>query len=200
MVRDYEPRPLPLDDPAESFADIFRSPEILLAWPIPDIKALGLRYPLRATPDMGDPNSGPYLDLRIEIADDYVDRASERIEPIATTLCRCGSELSYDPTDDDQIFYAGRIKRRCPSCGVEFRPQDHATIRRDCATGVESTLMGGAVSRFAIVIDCGKAFEFEKTAAPDGSVKEMEARATPEFLAVCESALGIELYEVGEGY
>ena len=60
--------------------------------------------------------------------------------------------------------------------------------------------MGGAVSRFAIVIDCGKAFAFEKTAAPDGSVVESEARATPDFLAVCESALGVTLYEVGEGY
>jgi hypothetical protein len=198
QVRERERHPLLLGNPKETFIELLRSPEILFEWPISDTKALGLNYPLRAAPDMGEPDCGPYLDLRIEIADDYVERGDEWIELLNTTACSCGEELSYDPGDSN-IFYASRIKRVCPSCGAIFRPQDHPAILRDCATGAPYPEMGGAVSRFAIVIDCGKAFEFEVEDTASGKI-EIPTRAEPAFVRLCEAALGVTLYEVGDGY
>lgn len=57
--------------------------------------------------------------------------------------------------------------------------------------------MGGAVSRFAIVVDCGKAFEVEMD---EVSGEPISVRAHPQFVRLCEEALGTELYEVGDFY
>lgn len=196
MTRACEPQPLPLGQLYETFAAKLALPELLCAWPIPNTKALSVQYPLRLVPDMGDPDVGPYLDLMIEIADDYVYRVSECIDLLASSKCSCGVELSYQPGEDD-VFYSARIHRLCPSCGATFRPQDHMATLRDGVSGTVTKEMGGAVSRFAIVIDCGKAFEIEM----DGVTGErMAVRALPQFVRLCEGALGMKLYEVGDFY
>jgi len=193
QVRQRERHPLLLDNPREIFVEKLQSPQILFVWPLADTKELGLHYPLRAAPDMREPHSGPYLDLRIEISDDYVDRESEWSGELESTKCHCGAELSYSG-DDNDLFYC-RLKRVCPSCGSIFRPQDYPAAMRDGATGEPSTIMGGAISRFAIVIDCGKAFRFEVETTPIGQV-EISPRAEPALVQICETALGLTLYEV----
>jgi len=77
------------------------------------------------------------------------------------------------------------------------RPQDHTATLRDGASGTEARVTGGAVSRFAIVINCGKAFAIERDGATG---TPMAVRALPRFVQLCEGALDVELYEVGDFY
>jgi len=184
-----KPRPLPLVEPLAAMREVLTAPEVIIVWPIHDTMALGLDYPLDRIPDMGDPKRGPYLDLRLEISDDFVDRGSECIDGLYAARCTCGRDLRYHL--DHDLFYAGRIKRLCPTCGAAFRPQDHETIVGDGMTGERTSIAGGATSRFAIVVDCGKAWNRD---APTSVL------AKPTFVTLCETSLGTKLYQVSDYY
>lgn len=92
------------------------------------------------------------------------------------------------------MFYANRIAARCDRCGREFRPQDQVVNYFDPITGDPSPLRGGVCFRFAIRIQAGKGLN------PVPRIDGRLPRATPEFLALCEQALGQRLYEVGYLY
>lgn len=116
----------------------------------------------------------------------------EHLDPLDTT-CECGTDLRI-PVWDDDIFYADRIRRTCPRCRREFRPQDREAVYRSPFTGEPSPLRGGVCFRFAIRIQAGKGLN------PLPRIDGRLPRATPAFLALCEQALGQPLYEVGYLY
>lgn len=161
-------------------------PECILSWSIEDRRAAGLIHPLADIAE--DPEQGAYYDLRLHFADDFVEIASEMVDP-PSTLCTCGQDLLYEAESD--MFYAMRIRQTCPRCGEGSRPQEHAGIYRDPVTGEERELMGGANHRFAIVIDCGKHWRTVSGSPPSVS---------PRFAEISTAALGGLMYEVGDVY
>jgi hypothetical protein len=167
-----------------------------LVWPVEDLEASGLEYPLVEIPFDGNE---VYYDLELHVAKDFVYRTSEIIEPFGDpregVTCRCGTPLEYfDREDDDHSLsfevYTFHIHRYCPSCGAPFRPQEHAARIRSARTGEEvGPRMGGATSLFAIVVDCGKCHDWE----------EWPTRASDAFLRTCCDALGITFNQIGDG-
>jgi hypothetical protein len=162
------------------------APEFMLQWSIDDRRLTNVRHPL--TDIVEDPEQGAYYDIRLHFSDDFIEVASELINP-PLTECTCGEDLAYEPEAD--IFYAARIRRVCAVCGEAYRPQDHIGSYRDGITGAERELIGGANHRFAIVIDCGKHWRTRSERPPVVS---------GEFAEASTSALGVLLYEVGDFY
>jgi hypothetical protein len=160
--------------------------EFILRWSVDDRRRNGLEHPLADIVE--DAGHGAYYDVRLNFADDFVEVVSESIDPLPN-LCACGQDLGYDAEPD--IFYAGRVRRICPSCTQPYRPQDHAATHRDGISGAEREIMGGAYHRFAIVIDCGKHWRTDGGAAP---------LAAAAFVSAVQLVLGQQLYEVGEFY
>jgi hypothetical protein len=125
--------------------------DIQIVLPVERWGGSGLRYPF-ASRRAPDPEA--YYEIQIHLAAQYVHHASEIIDPLAATSCACGGHLEFEPLED--LFYASRLHLACPGCGEPFDPSALATTIRDPWTGEESTLLGGAAYRFALVIDCGK--------------------------------------------
>lgn len=170
-------------------------PDYLLTWSIYDPEGSGVTYPLQGRPPECDAEDElcPYYDLQLLCADDFIDyNAGGLVDPLETR-CVCGADLSKGPMEDD-LFYAGRIAARCSRCKREFRPQDQVVNYVDPITGEPSPLRGGVCLRFAIRIQAGKGLN--PVARIDGRLP----RASPEFLGLCEQALGQKLYEVGYLY
>ena len=163
--------------------------ELILQWPVTRTLKRGIRNPL----GLVDEEDGTYFDLELHFSDDFVHTCNEMIDPMDAECGKCGKDLEHSPDHKQDIFYAGRIRWACPKCKTEFRPQDHVAVCRDGMTGDESELPGGAVYRFAIVVDCGKCWR------TDDSAEEAPA-VTEEFLSVCSKALGVPLYGVGYFY
>jgi hypothetical protein len=159
---------------------------------VSDSKASGLDYPLEPFPEFDD----VYYDLEIHMGIGYIYHVSENIAPFDSVACQCGKSLEYFQYDDDDeliesapAFTDFRIQRTCPSCGALFRPQDKVTSIKDGWTGEASQLVGGATYLFAVVVDCGKGFAREGRPT---------IRAAERFRQTVETALGQEIYEVGD--
>jgi hypothetical protein len=162
------------------------TPEFILQWSVDERRLANVRHPLADVVEGQE--QGAYYDIRLHFSDDFIEIASELIDP-PVAQCTCGEDLGYQPETD--IFYAGRIRRTCPACGGTYRPQDHVSLYRDGITGVERDLIGGANHRFAIVIDCGKHWRTRTERPPVASA---------EFSETSRAALGALLYEVGDFY
>jgi hypothetical protein len=165
--------------------------EAIVQWPITNTNECGIAHPL----GLVDRVAGTYFDLELHFSDDFVEHCSEMIEPIDAS-CACGAQLAYNCDVEEQydIFYDGRIRRTCSECGAAFRPQEHAVVYRDGVTGAEREVMGGAIYRFAIVVDCGKCWQLRR------DLREVSLAATKEFIDVSSEALGAPLYEIGSFY
>ncbi|WP_435016405.1 hypothetical protein TA3x_003971 [Tundrisphaera sp. TA3] len=163
-----------------------------LVWPVESSNESGLEYPLTPFPEWGD----AYYDLELRMAGDYVYHCSGLIDPFDDVACRCGLGLDYSEDDTDAaldrllVFHETRIRRLCPGCGTQFRPQDRTARVRDGRSGEVVDRPGGATYRFAIVVDCGKGF------AREG----WPMRASQAFLKALEGALGRRFYQVGDIY
>lgn len=173
---------------ADADISALQTGETILQWPVTNTLDTGLRHPL----GLSDEVEGTYFDLELHLSDDFVDYGDAGIDPI-DTKCACGEELAYSlwPDHEADIFYSGRVRRVCQSCGAAFRPQDRPVVCRDGLTGVESELMGGAVYRFAIVVDCGKCWR------TTSDFPDTPLTATEEFVAVSSEALNTSLYQLG---
>ena len=136
--------PFPLD--AAWFAG-FDDRDLCLKIPVEYADQIGLQPPLVCN---GPIPADPYYDVEIHLSRDYVERISELIEPIETK-CSCGEELGCAAAADP--FFASRIRVRCPKCNEPFLPFRHDVVFRDGWTRAQSTVRGGAVYRFALVID-----------------------------------------------
>lgn len=169
--------------------------EFIIQWPVQNRRESGITHPLA---DIDETADSAYYDLELHFSDDFVDVQNEMIF-VEEAQCSCGEDLQHDHSFDDlargaDIFYAGRVRRACPNCGELFRPQDHTALYTHGITGAESELPGGAMYRFAIVIDCGKCWRTisgEKDAIPV---------ARKEFIETCSAAIGAPLYQVGYFY
>ncbi|APW58911.1 hypothetical protein [Paludisphaera borealis] len=159
-----------------------------LVWPVESSYESGLQYPLNPFPEWGDPS----YDLEIHVARDFVYHQSELIDPFVDAACRCGRNLDeyWDEGTIEAIAVFGdaRIPRACPACGRPFRPQEFVAQVRDGRTGEPISRPGGVVYRFAVVVDCGKAFARE----------EWPIRASEAFTATIARALGQTFYQVGD--
>ncbi len=165
-----------------------------LVWPVVDFGASGLRYPLTIWPEKLALED-LYYDVEIQLSRQHVYRTSELIEPFASLSCEvCEADLSVledESHDDFDIdtwgLGASYLYRLCPNCGVEFHPEDRTALVQDPrGHSPAREIKGGATSRFALVVECGKCWEY-------GAVP------TEEFLSASEAALGFSLEHVLDG-
>lgn len=164
--------------------------ELVLQWPVTRTVEREVRHPL----GLIDEEDGVYFDLELHFSDDFVEVCSEVIDPMDTGCSECDEPLGYSlDVGKPDVFRSSRIRRTCPKCKTEFRPQDRTATYHDGMTCDESDLQGGATYRFAIVIDCGKCWQTETSG-------DVAPAATEEFVSVSSKALGIPLYGVGDFY
>jgi hypothetical protein len=182
-----EARPFPCPPSEVDFAAV-ADRDCLFVWPVESLEASGLRYPLTLMPESVEPEY-VYYDLELYLGREYVYRTSELIEPFASETCAaCGVSLDVPSAliGENSLFYY-QLYRHCPACGAEFRPEDRAAIVNDPRDRDAGRLVpGGATSRFALAVECGKCWEY-------GAVP------TEEFLTTCEEALGCCLEHVLDG-
>jgi hypothetical protein len=150
--------------------------DVLLRWPNQDLRLSGLKYPFSTVPG----EDGVYYDIEMHLAAETVYCTSEIIDPFAEIHCSCGATVEeFEPSDDDP-FYSSRLPNHCPECQAPMNYAVLPTTMRDPWTGAESSLAGGAVYRFALVLDCGKCWP------------EKETVVSAEFLGVVERTLQIK--------
>lgn len=155
-----------------------------LVWPVISLGASGLHYPLTLMPQNVDPEDVCY-DIEIHWGREYIYRASELIEPFASEQCAaCNASLNVPSAS---ALFGNQLYRHCPACGAAFRPEERTALvynPKDNTTGCP--MLGGATSRFALAIECGKCWEY-------GAVP------TKEFLGTCEEAVNCRLEPVLDG-
>ena len=180
-------RPLPaLLDIA--WLDSHLGQDFMLCWPVGSLARSRLQYPLRPLPEMD--HEDLYYEVQIHVAVDYVYRMSELIAPFEDTRCSCGEELEFDAESGGRgLFYQSRIRSVCSACGQGFDPGTKVAEVADGRTGETRSVCGGATSRLAIVIDCGKAI-------PDSA----GIVASPDLVSLCQRVLGCSVDEIGEYY
>jgi hypothetical protein len=157
--------------------------DLKLGFPVEHGLDVGLQYPLLS--DLGPPED-PYYEIQLHVATDFIHHSSELIQAIEP-VCSCGQQLEYDEPED--VFFAPRIRRGCPRCSKEFDPSTLQVRVRDGWTNKRSVVSGGAIYRFAIVIDCGKCIPERK---------DNPIRANPTFVHFCQDSFGHCFYEVGD--
>jgi hypothetical protein len=129
-----------------------------------------------------------YYDVEIHLSCDYVYHCSELIDPFDDIRCMCGESLEYD--NNDRVFYASRIKYRCPRCARDFDVSEKPATVRNGRTGEKSTVPGGTSYRFALVVDCGKWLP----------TRSSVINLHPDLVELCQSELQHSFYEVGDYY
>ncbi|MCC6741793.1 MAG: hypothetical protein IT452_22425 [Planctomycetia bacterium] len=127
--------------------------DMILRWYVERADGSGCLYPLEPKSEV--PHD-PYWQIEIRSSPEFVHRASEIIEPLSSTRCRCGQELEFSREEGRDIFYSFRIRRVCPRCGAEFVPDGVKCLYHDGWTARVSDLKGGCVHGFALLVDCGK--------------------------------------------
>jgi hypothetical protein len=171
---------------------VLAGPQARIQWPVSDNLTAGTVYPITPVPKVSQlAGQGVYYDLEIHVSDDFVDVGGESIVGYMDPKCGCGGDLRVEPADDD-VFGHQRIRRTCPKCSAAFRPQDQEVEMVGGVEEAELSVAGGVTYRFAIVIDCGKCWHSDQS----GGV-ERDPKASAEFVALCERALGCDLYQVG---
>jgi hypothetical protein len=150
--------------------------DVMVRWPNSDLNLSGLKYPLTLIPGP----EGVYYDVEMHLAAQTVYHISEIIEPYEEIRCQCGGEILQIESSALAPLHDARLPNHCPSCQA---PMNYAMLPltvRDAFTGLESQAVGGAVYRFAIVVDCGKYWP------------EAQAQVTSEFFSTIESILRIK--------
>jgi hypothetical protein len=160
--------------------------DMRFVWEVGDLARSGLRYPLTEKPsEMSDEEI--YFSLLIELSGDYVYRVYESIEPFHSTQCECGRELEYEPSA--KLYFMSRLPVRCPECKAAFDPGRLAAVVIDGWTGQKRLVSGGATSRFAVVVDCGKAI-----------VHGHSVEAEPALVSLIAECLQCEVEQIGVGH
>jgi hypothetical protein len=160
----------------ESVLNDLQDSDVVVRWPNSDLNLSGLKYPLTVVPGP----EGVYYDIEIHLAAHTVYHTSEIIDPYEEIRCRCGGEIHQIESSSPTPLHDSRLPNHCPSCHALMNYAILPLTVRDGFTGAESQAVGGAVYRFAIVVDCGKYW-------PEG-----QAEVTPAFLSTVESTLNIK--------
>ncbi len=156
-------------------------------WPVESLRPpVALRYPLDTASPV-DPED-TYYDLELWLSDRFLEPISELIDPIDST-CPCGQSLAASEDGSDSLFCSGSLLLRCPACGAGFDPAARPAQVRDPWTGQARTMAGGAVLRFALVVDLGKCW-------PPGSGWGVH----PELRQLCEEHFGLPFQEIRDVY
>lgn len=183
----HEAQPFPCPPKPDDFAAV-GDRDFRLKWPVIDLAASGLQYPLTILPDWVDPAEA-YYDIELYHCRQYHHWISELIEPFANRECEaCGADLVIPSAElhEDSIFGI-QMYRHCPSCGNEFRPEDRPALVNDPAARDRGRMVpGGATSSFALAVECGKCWA-------TGAVP------TIAFRSACEGALGFPLEPILDG-
>jgi hypothetical protein len=162
---------------------------VTVTWPILGSFGSAVAYIFEPVPPLQ--GRGPHqfwYDLNIDVSEDYRwnhANAYLNVSPI-DSHCQCGEELVYEAL---ALVDELRIRRFCPVCGVEFRPQDRMAEIANEITGEPEKIPGGVCYRFAIRVDCGKFYYISEEASGP--------RISGAFLDCCSKALATELYQVG---
>ena len=176
---------LPPSRSPEYCRSAFERSEARLIWPVDPLGKSGLRYPFVESPPAGEET---HYTIELHLADDYIYRTSEDLDPFEDTACACGAQMEYEPPEGDP-FHASRLRRVCPDCR---RPWDVGTCTaegRDPWTGAAIRVPGGLCYRFAVVLDAGRG-------VPD----RRGLHAHPELRALVQRTLGVRLADLGEIY
>ena len=180
--RERKPAPFPLTVAAlEPLID--RHTRLL--WHFFDPTTCRLQHPL--TPIDRLPFDETYYDIGFEWSPSLVYRQSECIDPFDKTTCSCGTELAFE--DETAPFYSSFIQARCPKCARSTDVSTWRALYHDGLTGEETTVSGGATSRFVLIVDCGKGFP------ADGPMA-----LKPGLVAAFRNALRCDCYEIGDFY
>jgi hypothetical protein len=146
---------------------------------VSDWEAADLQYPLTPACRPG------YFTFVIYRHEDYLCVASETIDPFDDALvCQCGAALEYDAGEIN-----GRVRSTCPDCSSTFTPPFSEVTVRNGWTGEDRRVRGGALARFAVAIECGKAIP----PVEDGVI----AAASP-LLEVMRNHFGVEFDQIGD--
>lgn len=152
-------------------------------------------YPMQTvTEPMARGDKGWPHQLLIELSDDFVNPHTDVIGGGAKQVnptCNCGCNLEYEGSLG--WIATEKIRRICPACGLNFRPQDQTAEIVNGITGARSPQPGGLCNRFAIIIDFDK--EWPRYMPDPKGNQVIEPKSTPIFLDKCGAALGIELNE-----
>jgi hypothetical protein len=134
--------------------------DLLLGWSVDLSETDRLRYPLEPAP-FADAIAARdfYFELQLHFGHDFVHDLSETIDPFSPPpQCPRGHPVELDSGADDRPFFAVRLAANCRVCGEAFDPTRLLATGRNGWNGDPIHLQGGATYRFALVIDCGKAF------------------------------------------
>jgi hypothetical protein len=159
--------------------------DLALRWPVKSTRRYDLRYPLQPLPDLDGGDT--YYDVWFELSSDYVYRVSDCIDPFETTACPCGTGLEFEVEHD--FIWPFRLRSECPACRRPFDPSGLRAAVRNMWTNDERVVPGGATSRFAIVVDCGKAWP-----------RSEDTTADHEFVALCARVLACTIDQMGDAY
>ena len=160
--------------------------QLRLEWPINNPVLSMLRYPLAPLDRM--PIEEIYYDIGIQWSPQFVYRMSECIDPFEKAMCVCGASVAAED-DLSNPFYASLIHTTCPQCGRPVDVSSWPAVTRDGLTGEPGTVLGGATSRFAFVVDCGKGFP-----------SEGPMHFIPDLVNTFQRIFGCDCYEIGDYY
>jgi hypothetical protein len=176
-------KPLPAEISTEWLDDPDRE-ELRMVWPVTGPTTL--KYPLSQKPE----GAATYA-LEIHRASEYVVPSSETIEAVPT-ICQCGEDLAFEWDDEELVPTFARssgIFAECEDCSRTFDPSKGTAEIENPFDGSRAEVRGGAAYRFALKVDCGKAF-----------VASAQLAFAPELVALVEKHFGRELFEVGTRY
>jgi hypothetical protein len=146
---------------------------------VSDWETAHLSYPLTPACRPG------YFELVIYRLEDYLYVTSETIDPFDDSLvCRCGASLEYDAGEINP-----RVRSTCPSCKDTFTPPSSPVIVRNGWTGEERRVRGGALARFALAIECGKAIP---------PVEDGDITAAVPLLEIMRNHFKVEFDQIGD--
>jgi hypothetical protein len=157
-----------------------------MTWPIDNPELSGLKYPL--TPVGRVELEEAYYELGVAWSPLLVYRMSECIDPFDSTQCSRGADL--EANDDKNPFYASLIHGKFPDCGKAVDLSKRPATIRDGITGEERKLAGGATSRFAFFVDCGKCYPS----------KESPLRLERALAKLIRDVMDCECDEIGDFY
>jgi hypothetical protein len=183
--------PVPLDAQA---IEPLMTQNTRLTWEIVGPREPELRYPMMPVDRVSEtlPSNEIYYSVVLEWSANYVYRVSGCVEPFESTHCSCGNELVFAGDEEEKIrgrnlFQVDMIRAICPRCGRSIDVSDWPAVVRDGMTGNEAEVPGGATSRFALVIDCDKAY-------PSDSAMHLD----PDLAALFCTTFGCDGREIGD--
>ncbi len=127
--------------------------EYVLSWPVENLSAADLKYPLEPAFENSD---DAYFDFELHFANDYVYPFVGAFDQ--EPVCQCGQKLVYYDEATKIDAFAQRIRRTCNLCGYGFDPTGQSASGQSGMTGEIIPIPNAATYRFALVVGCGKAF------------------------------------------